>query len=184
MVEALRALLRAALKNPLNQRFQLLCEHTLPLQSPLLVYQQLMGEPRSRVNACNTVEWQESVSSAAAPLLTLTCSAPLRPTRDESQRGCLLDLVQRETLYKLLPLPHAGGMADVLLAAKAAVKDVPGCSRAMGSVCSLAGRLLRVSKTLIWSGGSWVHVQGSCLHNNDWPGGLLRMSKFFMERWF
>ena len=62
MVEALRALLRAALRDPLNQRFQLLCEHTLPLQSPLLVYQQLMAEPRSRVNACNTFDWQEHVS--------------------------------------------------------------------------------------------------------------------------
>ena len=71
MVEALRALLRAALRDPLNQRFQLLCEHTLPLQSPLLVYQQLVGEPRSRVNACNTVEWQESVSA-------LLCT-PARP---------------------------------------------------------------------------------------------------------
>ncbi|KAK9822232.1 hypothetical protein WJX81_002852 [Elliptochloris bilobata] len=52
MVEAMRALLRAALDDPANQRFQLLCEHTLPLQPPLLVYAQLMSEPRSRVNAC------------------------------------------------------------------------------------------------------------------------------------
>ena len=69
MVEALRALLRAALRDPTNQRFQLLCEHTLPLQSPLLVYQQLMGEPRSRVNACSQAEWQESVR----PPLLLAC---------------------------------------------------------------------------------------------------------------
>ncbi len=52
MVEALRALLRAALAEPANQRFALLCEYTLPLQPPLLVYAQLMAEPRSRVNAC------------------------------------------------------------------------------------------------------------------------------------
>ncbi len=65
MVEALRSLLRAALADPSNQRFQLLCEHTLPLQSPLLIYQQLMKEPRSRVNACvkEDWQWQESVSS-------------------------------------------------------------------------------------------------------------------------
>jgi hypothetical protein len=64
MVEALRSLLRAALADPANQRFQLLCEHTLPLQSPLLIYQQLMKEPRSRVNACvkEDWQWQESVS--------------------------------------------------------------------------------------------------------------------------
>jgi hypothetical protein len=58
MVEALRSLLRAALADPLNQRFQLLCEHTLPLQSPLLIYQQIMKEPRSRVNACVPSDWQ------------------------------------------------------------------------------------------------------------------------------
>lgn len=65
MVEALRSLLRAALADPLNERFQLLCEHTLPLQSPLLIYQQLIKEPRSRVNACaqNEWQWQESVSN-------------------------------------------------------------------------------------------------------------------------
>ena len=63
MVEALRALLRGALKDPLNQRFQLLCEYSLPLQSPLLVYQQFIKEPKSRLNACNTFDWQEHVSS-------------------------------------------------------------------------------------------------------------------------
>ena len=62
MVEALRALLREALKDPLNQRFQLLCEYSLPLQSPLLVYQQFIKEPKSRLNACNTFDWQEHVS--------------------------------------------------------------------------------------------------------------------------
>ncbi len=73
MVEALRALLRAALRDPLNQRFQLLCEHSLPLQSPLLVYQQLMGEARSRVNACSPVEWQKAVRALPpAPVPNLT----------------------------------------------------------------------------------------------------------------
>ena len=63
MVEALRALLRKALKDPLNQRFQLLCEYSLPLQSPLLVYQQFIKERKSRLNACNTFDWQEHVSA-------------------------------------------------------------------------------------------------------------------------
>ena len=63
MVEALRALLREALKDPLNQRFQLLCEYSLPLQSPLLVYQQYIKERKSRLNACNTFDWQEHVSA-------------------------------------------------------------------------------------------------------------------------
>ncbi len=74
MVEALRSLLRAALKDTLNERFQLLCEHTLPLQSPLLIYQQLLKEPRSRVNACvnEDWQWQESVSSQKFPVSRLT----------------------------------------------------------------------------------------------------------------
>ena len=63
MVEALRALIREALRDPMNQRFQLLCEYSLPLQSPLLVYQQFIKEPKSRLNACNTWDWQEHVSA-------------------------------------------------------------------------------------------------------------------------
>ncbi len=69
MVEALRSLLRAALQDPANQRFQLLCEHTLPLQSPLLIYQQLLKEPRSRVNACVKEDWQWQESVSALPRL-------------------------------------------------------------------------------------------------------------------
>ena len=52
MVVAMRLLLRAALGDVLNQRFLYACEHTVPLYPPTLVYQQLMGEARSRVNAC------------------------------------------------------------------------------------------------------------------------------------
>ena len=82
MVEALRALLRAALAEPLNQRFQLLCEHSLPLQSPALVYQQLVGEARSRVDACDHPEWDEHVRPAAFPpaLALFVQDLPLRIT--------------------------------------------------------------------------------------------------------
>ena len=66
MVEALRALVKEALRDPMNQRFQLLCEYSLPLQSPLLVYQQFIKEPKSRLNACNTWDWQEHVSAMLA----------------------------------------------------------------------------------------------------------------------
>ena len=69
MVEALRALLREALKDPLNQRFQLLCEYSLPLQSPLLVYQQFIKQSKSRLNACNTFDWQEHVSLSPSALV-------------------------------------------------------------------------------------------------------------------
>lgn len=69
MVEALRSLLRSALQDPANQRFQLLCEHTLPLQSPLLIYQQLLKEPHSRVNACVKEDWQWQESVSSLPIL-------------------------------------------------------------------------------------------------------------------
>ncbi len=52
LVEAERWLLQAALAEPGNQRFMLLCEASVPLYPPHLVWQQLMGEERSRVQAC------------------------------------------------------------------------------------------------------------------------------------
>ena len=55
VVEAERALLRAALADPANQRFVLLSESCLPLHPAAVVYAQLMAEQRSRVNACRSV---------------------------------------------------------------------------------------------------------------------------------
>lgn len=52
-VGATRALLRAALKEPTNARFQLLSAATLPLWPPAVVYQRLMAEPRSHLDACH-----------------------------------------------------------------------------------------------------------------------------------
>ena len=52
MVVAMRNLLRSAMRDPLNQRFMFLCELTVPLYPPTLVWQQLMAENSSRVNAC------------------------------------------------------------------------------------------------------------------------------------
>ena len=52
VVEATRALLRAALADPLNQRFVLLSEADAPLYSAAATYAQLMSEPKSRINAC------------------------------------------------------------------------------------------------------------------------------------
>lgn len=51
-VTATRALLRAALREPTNSRFQLLSAATLPLWSPAVVYQRLMAEQRSHLDAC------------------------------------------------------------------------------------------------------------------------------------
>lgn len=63
MIVAMRLLLRAALIDPLNERFMYLCEHTVPLYPPTLVYQQLMGEAKSRINACPHANRTHEVSS-------------------------------------------------------------------------------------------------------------------------
>lgn len=52
-VAAARALLRAALKDPTNARFQLLSAATLPLWPPAVVYHRLLGQPRSHLDACH-----------------------------------------------------------------------------------------------------------------------------------
>lgn len=52
LVEATRALMRAALKDPLNQRFVLLSEAGIPLYPPDTFYMQLMSEDKSRINSC------------------------------------------------------------------------------------------------------------------------------------
>jgi hypothetical protein len=51
-VEAMRRLLQEALQDPLNDRFVLLTDATVPLYDPLTFYQQVMFEERSRVKAC------------------------------------------------------------------------------------------------------------------------------------
>ena len=51
-VDATRALMHAALADPMNQKFVMLTESCIPLYSPLVLYAQLMSEAKSRVNAC------------------------------------------------------------------------------------------------------------------------------------
>ena len=46
--QATRRLLQAALGNPLNQRFVLLCGATIPVRPARFTYTQLIGERRSR----------------------------------------------------------------------------------------------------------------------------------------
>ena len=48
LTQASRLLLKAALANPLNQRFSLVCGASLPVRPPLFAYTQLLGESRSR----------------------------------------------------------------------------------------------------------------------------------------
>lgn len=52
LVDAARSLLRAALADPLNERFVLLSESGAPTMAPSLVYMQLLGSRLSRINAC------------------------------------------------------------------------------------------------------------------------------------
>lgn len=51
-VEAEKLLLAQALSDPLNSRFVLLSETCVPLYPAPLVWAQLQGETRSRLNAC------------------------------------------------------------------------------------------------------------------------------------
>ena len=69
MVVAMRLLLRAALSDLLNQRFMYACEQTIPLYPATLVYQQLMGESKSRINACPDRQRTNDVSHQAQRLL-------------------------------------------------------------------------------------------------------------------
>lgn len=54
LVEATRALMRASLEDPLNQKVVLLSEAGIPLYPPDLFYVQLMSEDKSRINSCIT----------------------------------------------------------------------------------------------------------------------------------
>jgi Core-2/I-Branching enzyme len=54
LTAATKALLRAAIVNPLNQRFVLVSESDIPLYDPLTFYMQLMSEEKSRVKACSS----------------------------------------------------------------------------------------------------------------------------------
>ncbi|BDA44694.1 probable glycosyltransferase BC10 [Coccomyxa sp. Obi] len=49
LVTATRILMRAALKDPYNQRFQLVCEATIPVRAPLFTHDQLLAQNMSRV---------------------------------------------------------------------------------------------------------------------------------------
>ena len=46
-------MLREALKEPRNQRFLMLSDSGVPLYPPTVVWQQLVGESKSRIDACN-----------------------------------------------------------------------------------------------------------------------------------
>ena len=52
LVAALKELITAALKDPLNQKFMLLSESGIPLYPGETMWVELMVEEKSRINAC------------------------------------------------------------------------------------------------------------------------------------
>ncbi|KAL3131147.1 hypothetical protein ABBQ38_000452 [Trebouxia sp. C0009 RCD-2024] len=62
LAEASRRLLQAALQDPLNQRFVLVSEDSIPLYPPATIYQQLMLEDKSRINACKLMFWRRQMN--------------------------------------------------------------------------------------------------------------------------
>ena len=52
LVAALKELITAALKDPLNQKFMLLSESGIPLYPGEAMWVELMVEEKSRINAC------------------------------------------------------------------------------------------------------------------------------------
>ena len=55
-MQVARNLMKAALEDPLNQRFMTISESCIPLYSPSIVYHQLMYAEKSRINACTSRE--------------------------------------------------------------------------------------------------------------------------------
>ena len=49
LVTATRILMAAALEDPYNQRFQLVCEATIPVRAPLVTHDQLLAQNMSRI---------------------------------------------------------------------------------------------------------------------------------------
>ena len=73
-----RLLLIEALKDPLNQRFQLLCPATIPVRPAQFVYEQLLAQKKSRVG--NYVWWQVRLRGPV-------CHAALTTPGKQCERG-------------------------------------------------------------------------------------------------
>ena len=48
-MRATRLLMKAALEDPYNQRFQLVCESTIPVRTPIFTHDQLLAQNMSRI---------------------------------------------------------------------------------------------------------------------------------------
>ena len=76
LVDATRALLRAALRDPANQRLVLLSESGVPLYPPAATHQQLLAERRSRINACANPGVRVRSDTCCTPLATCHSGCP------------------------------------------------------------------------------------------------------------
>ena len=74
LMDAEKLLLRAALVDPANQVFQLLCEATLPLYPATTMYLQLITEQRSRINSCEEYDYVRSMLLSCSPVLPVARS--------------------------------------------------------------------------------------------------------------
>jgi hypothetical protein len=70
LVLAARNLLRAALQEPLNQKFLMLSESGIPLYPPTTTYLQLLSEEKSRLDSCGIGVCSEGLSLREHPFLS------------------------------------------------------------------------------------------------------------------
>jgi len=82
-ITAERLLLKAALEDPMNQRFLLLSESCVPLYAPSVVWISIMGESRSRIHACAT----ESTADTERLMINRSPSLHTPPSLDMNKRG-------------------------------------------------------------------------------------------------
>lgn len=75
-MQVTRRMLSTALADADNQRFILLSDSCIPLYSPVVVYQQLMHEWRSRISACALPSWDRSIERCEPLPPPLRESAP------------------------------------------------------------------------------------------------------------
>ena len=88
-MQAERLLLRAALEDPLNQRFVFLSEACAPLVPASVMYAQLMSEPKSRINACTSSDSDADTDRCGliSTVFTMFCSLTEAGERCPHLRG-------------------------------------------------------------------------------------------------
>ncbi len=133
LADASRVLIRRALADPLNQRFIMVSESCAPLYPPGVVYQQLMYEKRSRINACDSdPNWY----------------------RDNYRCGRALGLV----LFRVLGLNTAA-----LAAACVHGQHLTGACITLGSTLVQRRQLLHTQCMHVWYGSAFTCGTAECM---------------------